>query len=313
MTLTQLAYVVAVDTFRHFGRAAAHCCVSQPTLSMQLQKLEEELGVRLFDRSRKPVVPTDIGAQVVAQARVVLHEVDRIPDLIRQADDVVTGTLHLGVIPTLAPYVLPLVTGPFAERYPGVDIVVREWTTTHLLEHLATDQLDAALIASADAPAGVITQALFDEPFVAYVSPTHPLSARGRLLPDEVDVGELWLLQEGHCFRDQVLQLCGADAGRSCATPLRFESGNLETLRILVDRTGGMTLLPFLATLFLSDRERAHVRAFQAPAPHRTVRLAYGRAYLKRALINAFAGTVRSVIGPLLEQAEAPEAAGGEA
>ena len=300
MTLTQLIYAVAVDTHRHFGRAAEACHVAQPTLSMQLQKLEDELGVQLFDRSRHPVLPTDLGARVLDQARVVLGEAERIPALIQEAAGTIAGTLHLGIIPTLAPYVLPLVTAPFAAQYPEVEVVVREMTTQHILDHLATDRLDAGLIATAEARSGLTTQPLFTEPFVAYVGQEHRLAQTKRLVPRDVGVDDLWLLQEGHCFRDQVLQVCGTDADAGRANPVRFESGNLETLRILVDRSGGMTLLPYLATLFLSEREEERVRHFELPAPHRTVRVAYGRAYLKRPLIEAYAETIRKTILPIL-------------
>lgn len=304
MTLTQLRYVVAVDTHRHFGRAAAHCHVSQPTLSMQIQKLEEELGVPLFDRSRKPVAPTDLGACVIAQARVVLRERDRIRELIAEAAGVVAGELRLGIIPTLAPYLLPLVTARFSASHPAVSLSVREMTTEGILDHLATDRLDAGLLATAEEAASLETRTLFTEPFVAYVAPAHRLA--GATVVDPGDLDDVWLLSEGHCFRDQVLHFCES-AGRALAAhPIHFESGNLETLRLMVDRLGGLTLLPYLATLYLSERERARVRPLTDPVPQRHVRILYGRAYLKRSLIEAYSAAVVEAVAPVLGPARSP-------
>lgn len=300
MTATQLRYLVALDTHRHFGRAAASCFVSQPTLSAQLGRLEEELGVLLFDRSRRPLVPTELGARVVAQARVALAEFDRVAALVGEAAEAVAGELRLGVLPTLTPYLLPLVAGPFAERHPAVTLVAREMRTEEILEDLAADRLDAGLIATEEARPGLSSAALFEEPFVAYVGRGHALWAEAAVSPEALPGEDVWLMAEGHCFREQVLRVCrqAAEAGG----PLRLESGSLETLRMLVEERGGVTLLPLLAVRSLSEAERAHVRPFAAPAPERTVRLVHGRAYLRRALIRAFEETVREAAAPALDQ-----------
>lgn len=297
MTLTQLRYLVAVDTHRHFGRAAEACCVSQPTLSMQLHKLEETLGVEVFDRSRKPVVPTDLGRRLVAQARVALRECDRMADLVAENEGVVAGELRLGVIPTLAPYLLPLVIPAFLARYPQVRVVVRERLTADTLDALAADELDAGLIATDQSQPGIEAEALFAEPFVAYVAPGHPLAAQPVIAPADLLVDDLWLLAEGHCLRDQVLDLCGRAAAGTQA--LRFEGGNLETLRIMVEHIGGLTLFPFLATRFLTDAQRSRLRPLAPPAPFRDVRLVRGRGYLKRAAVDAFGTAIREATAGL--------------
>ncbi len=184
MTLTQLAYAVAVDTYRHFGRAAEHCHVSQPTLSMQLQKLEEELGVQLFDRSRKPILPTPIGERILAQARVILRECERLYELLNEDLEAVRGELKLGVIPTLSPYLLPLVTRPLQERYPELTVQVEELTTEQILEALATDRLDAGLIATEEGRPGLRRRALFREPLWRTWAPTIPCwPKRGSIRP----------------------------------------------------------------------------------------------------------------------------------
>lgn len=296
MTLVQLSYVVALDRYRHFGRAADHCFVSQPTLSAQLQRLEEELGAQLFDRSRQPVVPTDLGRAVVEQARRVLREAARIPDLVAEAGGEIRGELRLGIIPTLAPYLLPLVVTRFSAAYPQVDLSLREMTTDRMLGALERDELDAGLLATAEPQANLFMRPLFTEPFVAYVAPEHRLAGRSAIAPADLSLDDLWLLSDGHCFREQVLEVC-AQSRRGEGPTIRFESGNLETLRKMVEWSGGMTLLPYLATLFLTEEQRrTYVRPFEAPAPYREVRLAHGRAQLKRPLLNAFVHTVEETL-----------------
>ena len=294
MTLTQLTYLVAVDTHRHFGKAATHCFVSQPTLSAQLQKLEEELGVSVFDRSRKPVVPTEIGVQVIEQARLVLRESKRFDDLIAAASREMVGTLHLGIIPTLASYLLPMVVPVFAAQYPGVTLTIHELLTDQVLERLQDDTLDMGLLANHKPTPGLQDQPLFIEPFVAYVAVDHRLANQRLISGQDLSLEDLWLLKEGHCFRDHTLQVCGEES-QACGVhrSILFESGNLETLQKIVEHMGGMTLLPYLATRYLSnERLKQHVRLFSDPIPGRQVNLVVRRTYLKKHLIDAWKTTL---------------------
>lgn len=303
MTFAQLTYLVAVDTHRHFSRAAEHCHVSQPTLSTQIQKLEDELGVRLLDRSRQPVVPTEAGARLIEQARRVLAERDRLAALAAEAQGRTAGTLRLGLIPTLAPYLIPRVAASMAETYPEVVLTIREMPTQPLRTALLSDDLDAGLFATDEASSDLHARVLFTEPFVAYVDPAHRLADRARLAPADLSLDDLWLLSEGHCFRDQVLHVCGERA--NAAGPhrtIRFESGNLETLVQMVRHSGGMTLLPYLATEYLNDDERAqYVKPFTAPAPNRTIRLAYRRPHHKQRLLDAFIAVLRDTLPAALK------------
>lgn len=289
MTLTQLSYIVAVDTHRHFQLAAEACGVTQPTLSMQIMKLEDVLGVRLFDRSRHPVEPTDIGRLVIDQARVVLREAARLRELVDEVGGEVVGELRIGVIPTLAPYILPRFLSDLSRRHPGLSLVVEEALTDQIVELLRSDRLDAGLLATpVDAP-GIEERPLFEEPFVGYLSAGHALLGEERIAAEALEVDDLWLLHEGHCFRDQVLRLCGEGTRRDGSPrPFRFESGNLETLKRLVKSSGGLTLLPILAALDLDGEERSRIRPFSSPPPSRQVRLVHGKGYLKRGLIEAF-------------------------
>lgn len=290
MTLTQLSYLVAVDTHRHFSKAADHCFVSQPTLSVQLQKLEEELGVQLFDRSRSPVVPTDLGKQIIQQARQVLREAALIREMVNMEGSEIRGSLNIGIIPTLAPYVVPLVMPVFMMQYPQVQLTFHELLTAQVVTGLESDMLDAGLIATNEEVRHMQARHLFTEPFMAYLSDGHRLKGRPLINVSDLSLDDLWLLKEGHCFRDQMLQVCN-DGSQACGVnrSVLFESGNLETLQKVVDQAGGMTLLPYLATLYLSDElVENRVRPFREPVPTRQIQLVYHRADLKKHIIEAF-------------------------
>lgn len=311
VTLTQLRYIVAVDTHGHFSKAATACHVTQPTLSMQLHKLERALGVTLFDRSRMPVVPTDLGRLIVDQARVALREIERIADVRDVAHGVVAGELRLGVIPTLAPYLLPRCLRDLNTRYPEIELVVEELVTEDIVGGLRVDRLDAGIVATPSPAADVVDTPLFQEPFVGYVSDGHRLAGRRLLTTDDLSLDDCWLLAEGHCLRMQVSTLCGARAARgarsaeACTRIARFESGNLETLKRLVEQGDGMTLLPALAAADLSpELARRHVRPFAAPAPARDVVLVRRRAYLKKHLVDAVTESVRRALPPEIGPAD---------
>lgn len=290
MTLTQLTYLVAVDTHRHFSKAADHCFVSQPTLSVQLQKLEDELGVQLFDRSRSPVVPTELGKQIIQQARQVLREAALIREMANMEGSEIRGTLNIGIIPTLAPYVVPLVMPVFMMEYPLVQLTFHELLTAQVVDGLEHDMLDAGLIATNENVRHMQIRHLFTEPFMAYLSDGHRLKGRQLVNVGDLSLDDLWLLKEGHCFRDQMLKVC-SDGSQACGVnrSVLFESGNLETLQKVVDQAGGMTLLPYLATLYLSDElVENRIRPFRDPVPRRQIQLVYHRADLKKRIIEAF-------------------------
>lgn len=289
VTLTQLRYLVALDEHRHFGRAAEACHVSQPTLSAQIRRLEEQLGVELVDRTRTPVAPTPVGRRVLARARRVLAEADAIPALLAEAD-AVAGDLRVGVIPTLAPYLLPGLLPVLRARHPDLRLVVGEWTTAQVLDALEAGRLDAGLIATDDARPGLVVERLFREPFVAYLGPGHPAAVRDRLRPEDLGGEGLRLLAEGHCLRDQAQQVCQVLPGTGTD---RFETGSLETLRLLVDATGGATLLPALAVPYLPEAARARVRPFEPPVPARAVRLVRPRGGVRARAVAALAAAVR--------------------
>ena len=285
MSLVQYEYIVAVDDYRHFATAAEKCFVTQPTLSMQIQKLEEQLGVLIFDRSRHPVVPTEIGSSIIAQARITINEASKIPQMITEEKGILSGNLRIGILPTLSPYLLPLFIKGFIEKYADVQVYVEELITAQIIDKLQKDQLDIGIFVTPSEVNSLEEKVLFNEEFVAYIGQEHPLRSVETIDPFLLNVDDIWVLNEGHCFRSQVLNICQPVEGGY--GQLRFQSGSLEALKKLVDRHGGITLLPELATLDMTDRERENLRWFKTPKPVREVSLITHRSFLKRKLTEA--------------------------
>lgn len=287
MTLTQLSYIIAVDKYRHFATAADKSYVTQPTLSMQIHKLEDELGVTIFDRSKSPVVPTEVGEKIIAQAKAVLKESKQLSDIANFTDEKLSGTFRVGIIPTVAPYLVPLFLRPFVEEHPGVELIFEELLTNEVIEKLGNDELDAGIIATPTKQSFIYTEDLFVEPFVAYLSTQHPLIDEKHIIMNELESSEIWLLNEGHCFRDQTIKIC-REAAKKKKNSIEFKSGNLETLKKLVEQNFGMTLLPWTAVReFDSSCANAVIKEFKDPVPSRKIRLIYGRKHLKQSVIAA--------------------------
>ncbi len=292
-SLTQLEYLIAVDKEKHFGRAAKLCGVSQPSLSTQIQKLEEELGIIVFDRTRKPILVTELGAKVVSQARTILKEHRRLLDIPHQTADELSGSFELAVIPTLSPYLLPHFLSDFALKYPKVKVRVNEYKTDDIIRKLENDELDAAILVTPLGNDQIIERHLFFEPFYGYLGAGHPLAKKKTLGEGDLLGDDLWLLEEGHCFRDQVLKVCSLERKNSILGNIEFSSGSLETLKNLVRSSQGYTLLPELAVLNLSDQERSnYVKRFQKPIPTREVSIAHSRVFLKEGIIDALEQTI---------------------
>jgi LysR family hydrogen peroxide-inducible transcriptional activator len=292
MTLLQLTYAVALDRHGHFGRAAQACHVTQPALSTAVQALEGELGVVLFDRTSHPIRPTEVGQAVVAQARQVLAEAERLQDLVSEATGELVGELRVGILSTLAPYLIPLVIAPFGRRYPHVELIFEELVAEAIVDGVRRDLLDAGLVATRHASRGVEQTALFEEPLVGYVAPQHRLYEHADLAIEDLSADDVWTMREGHCFREQVLALLSQGSGRAAPKAVQFESDNLETLQRIVDRGYGMTLLPWLAVQGQGSHAPASVRLFQPPVPTRTVRMVYASTLVRRHLVRAFAAEV---------------------
>jgi LysR family hydrogen peroxide-inducible transcriptional activator len=300
MTLTQLEYLVALDTYRHFGSASGKCFVTQPTLSMQIQKLEEELGVKIFDRTKQPVIPTEIGANIIAQARVVLREAATIRQMIRDQKDGLSGELRMGIIPTLAPYLLPSLYKVMHVKYPQLNLLIKETITEEVVDELKNNRLDCGLIVTPLKDPSIKEDVLFYEELFVYLSKKNSLIEKKFILAHEIDPRQLWLLEEGHCFRSQILNLC--ELQKRSDLHFRYETGNIETLKRMVEKSDGITILPELAVRELSKAQSKLVRRLKEPSPAREVSLVTHRDHIKTKLIKTLKEELLNIVPQSMQE-----------
>lgn len=292
-SITQLEYLKAVDKWGHFGRAARACNVSQPTLSVQVQKLEEELGVIVFDRTKKPIILTEVGKEILTQVVLILKEHKKLYSLATLGAVEPRGEFHLAVIPTLAAHLIPMFVVEFSKKYPKVNLKINEYKTEDIIRLLVEDEIDAGLLVTPLGDDRLLERHLFFEPFYTYVSEQHILNKKKYITEEDLNTEGLWLLEEGHCFRDQVLKICSKEKKKSVLNNIELSSGNLETLKNLVKQNCGYTLLPELAVNSLSKEELStHIRKFKKPVPTREVSLVYSRSFLKVGIVNALEETI---------------------
>jgi len=296
MTTTQLEYIIALDTWRHFATAADHCNVTQPTLSMQIQKLESELGVIIFDRSKQPVVPTDTGVEIIKQARVAIKETHRIKEIIADKKEEISGQIRVGIIPTLAPYLVPLFLDNFIKKHPTIKIKLIELTTDRIITKLKSEELDAGILVTPLEEDRLFESHLFYEEFFVYVSKTSSLIKKQFVLPEDIDPKELLLLEEGHCMRSQIINLCALKYKNRESSNLEYEAGSIETLKKMVELNHGITILPELALSSLSPKQWKMIHYFSPPAPVRQVSLVMHRNYLKKKIIESLKEEILKVI-----------------
>lgn len=285
MTITQLEYAVAVDTYRSFVLAAEKCFVTQPTLSMQIQKLEEHLGVKLFDRSRQPITPTEIGIEIIEQARILLQESFKIKDIIEERKGEIGGELKIGVIPTVAPYLIPKVIGGFLVKYPKIRLSISELTTEHIIKHIKVGLLDCGILATPLDEDFLEERPVYYENFVSYLTKSSPMFKKKALTTNDLNVDNLWLLNEGHCMRNQVLNIC--QHTKSNHHKLNYNTGSIETLIKMVDVNEGITILPELAIQDFSVKQMDRVRYFKSPEPSREISIITHKNFIKKRMIDA--------------------------
>ncbi|MBP6386589.1 MAG: LysR family transcriptional regulator [Pseudarcicella sp.] len=296
MTITQLEYIIAVDNYKNFVKASKSCCITQPTLSMQIQKLEDELNTKIFDRSKHPIVCTPIGLEIVNQARLTLSEFQKIENVVNQDKKNLSGELKIGVIPTLAPYLLPLFLNNFIEKYPDINLKVREQTTQQITEGLITNKLDIGLMATPLQNKVLKETPIFQEELLLYVSQENALYQKKYAVSQEIDPAELWLLEEGHCLRSQIENLCELRKHAITKHQFEYQAGSLETLIKMVDRNNGITILPELCTLDFEEKRQKQVRHFVEPAPVREISLVCSVNYNKNAFLKALKETIINVL-----------------
>jgi len=294
MTITQLNYILAVAEHQNFTLAAEKCFVTQPTLSMQIQKLEEELDIKIFDRNKKPIQLTEVGKQIVIQAKNIVNESDRIKDIVDQQKGYIGGDFKLGIIPTVTPTLLPMFLTNFINKYPNVNLIIEEYNTEEIIYKLKNGQLDAAIAATPLSEQNIKEIVLYYEPFVGYI-PEQFRNGKSQIEPEDLDINDILLLKDGHCFRNGILNICKS----SKTDPnKKFEltSGSFETLIKLSNEGLGVTLLPYLHSLNLNETDKKNIIQFNNPKPSREISLIYAKSELKAHIIEALRAVISSVI-----------------
>ena len=291
MTLQQLEYILAVNQFRHFAKAAEYCRVTQPTLSAMIQKLEEELDTRIFDRSQQPVCPAPVGIHIIEQAQNILVQANRIKNIIEEEKHSLTGTFKLGILPTVAPYLLPRFFPQLMKKYPDLDIRVVEMKTNDIKKALQTGEIDAGIVASLAGMEELQQTPLFYEQFFAYVSREDALFNNEVIRTSDLNGEQLWLLDEGHCFRDQLVRFCQMKSAR--ASQLAYHLGSMETFMRMVESGKGVTFIPELAVLQLGDAQKELVRSFAIPCPTRQVVLLTNKNFIRHTLLEVLVKEIK--------------------
>ncbi len=291
MTLQQLEYIVALNKFRHFVNASEHCGVSQPTLSLMIRKLEQELDVTLFDRAKHPVEPTKMGKRIIEQAEVTLRSMKKITELVTSETGKLSGPLHIGVIPTLSPYLVPDFIQLFKEGYPQVELTISEMHTATLVKALEYEEIDMFIAATPLEEENFYEIPLYYEKFVAYFSANTPVTIP-KLSATNMPNENLWVLEEGHCLRDQTFNFCK----EAITYNQVFEAGSIETLIRIVDKNGGYSVIPELHLPFLSEQQRQNIQEIDSPPATREISVVIKKDFIKEQLINAVADTVKKII-----------------
>ena len=297
MNIQQLEYIIAVDNYRHFSKAAEASFVTQPTLSMMIQKLEEELGVKIFDRSQLPVQPTDIGGRIINQARIAVAQVNQIKEIILEERGIVKGIFRLGIIPTISPYLLPKLMQIHRENRLDVRIVISELTTDQILKGLSNDSLDGGILATPLKEPSIKEYPIYYERFFAYVSPMEKaLFAKTALDENDLNTTPLWLLDEVHCFRTQILHLCNPKKKSLNNSIFSYEAGSIDTLINIVDQNEGLTVIPEMALANMSEKQKKNVRPFRNSTPVREISLITRQEFLRERLIGIIIDEVKAAV-----------------
>lgn len=287
MTIQQLEYVIALDTYRHFVTAAEKCFVTQPTITLQLKKLEDEIGVQIFNRAKSPLTPTTMGELIIEKSRNILLEMNQLKQLVNEERDHLNGTYRIGIIPTIAPYLIPKFLGGFMKNNPETILDIEEMQSETIIDGLINNKLDIGILVTPTNDSSLREVPLYNEPFLFY-GDKH--SSTAHISASEVETKEgLWLLNSGHCFRNQVLNICKNNSSQH----VHFKSGSIETLVKMVDNYGGFTLIPELASI---DLDESNLRHFNAPKPIREVSLVTHKGFVKEALLSAIREEILNII-----------------
>lgn len=294
MTLVQLEYIIAVDTYKSFLKASQTCFVTQPTLSMQVQKLEDFLGVQIFDRKTYPITTTEIGTQIINQAKIVLSESGKIKELISNQHQEIEGALKIGIIPTIAPYLLPEVISVMMKNYPKLKLSIWENTTSEIIKSLKNGIIDCGILATPLEDEQVIETPIYYESFVSYINKNNSLFNKDLIKTEDLLNEHIWLLNEGHCMRAQALNICGISKYKDQG--LEYNSGSIDTLIKMVDLNEGLTLLPEMALMELDKKQLTKIRKFTSPEPAREISIVTHKNFIKKRMLNAFKEEILKII-----------------
>lgn len=300
MNFQQLTYIIAIDRFRHFARAAENCRVTQPTLSTMVNRFEEEVGVKVFDRSRSPVMPTETGKVIIAQARRIQEEIEHLHHLAGEMSDQVEGQLRLGVIPTVAPFLLPLFLPDLLDEYPKLRVTINELRTDTIVSQLKTNMIDAGILATPLGQDSIREIPLYNEPFVVYRGESLPAAEQKYILAEDIDIDQLWLLEEGHCLRSQIANLCELKKQNPMRSNLNYEAGSIDSLKRLVDANKGITILPTLSIQGFTEKELESVQYFHKPVPVRRISIVTYRHHLKERMVDVLKEEIQKQVLPIL-------------
>lgn len=299
MTLQQLKYIVALDNYRHFATAAEKCFVAQPTLTLQVKKLEQELNTVIFDRKKHLLQPTPLGKEIIVKARQILREADGLEVLVQSKKQVMQGRFNIGIIPTIAPYLLPLFLNGFVKKNLGTHLVIHELQTEEIIKGLKRNTLDIGLLVTPLEEKELKEVPLYQEPFLGYLAPNHPLYKEKLLKNKELKKDGLLILEEGHCFRSQVLNICTeSDIDNQ---KFSYQSGSIETLKNLVKTGVGFTLVPELS-IFKNEFDTPYVRRFEEPQPTREVSLVVHKSFAKEALLNSLRDAIQGNLPDVVQK-----------
>lgn len=292
MTLQQLEYVLALEKTRHFVRAAELCGVTQPTLSAMIQKLEDELDCKIFDRSRQPIETTEIGKQIIRQAQVIIYQANQLKESVKAEKNTLSGTLNLAIIPTIAPYLLPQFIASFKKSYPDISLKVSEMHTETIIEKLRIAEIDMAILSTPLEDPKILEVPLYYEKFIAYISPSEPIYERKELSANDMPLDRLWVLEEGHCLRNQVFNFCTEKPIHSST----YEAGSIDTLVKIVDINGGYTVIPELHIELLNEKQKLNLREIVKPEATREISVVIRHDFVREGVLNAVAECIKHII-----------------
>ncbi|GAB4204046.1 MAG: hydrogen peroxide-inducible genes activator [Bacteroidia bacterium] len=281
MNIQQLEYIVKLYQYGNFAKAAEHCFVTQPTLSMMIKKLEEELDVIIFDRNKNPLEPTEIGLKIIQRAQQILNQIEELKTIAVNEKNVAKGKIKIGIIPTIAPYLLPLILDSFSKKYPDIVLEIQEITTDEIIDYIRKSIIDIGILATPLNKEDILEKKLFIEKFYVYTSDKNILKKK-HIHQKDLKKEKLWLLREGHCLRNQVLEICQPQSFSN----IQFIAGNLDTIIKLIDFHGGTTIIPELMLKYLSKQQLKKVISFEKPVPAREISMVQSKLFIKEHLIN---------------------------